>query len=420
MIEGVATMAAGALALTAAIFHAALHFASPARLEEINDRAAHHRSLPDLEDAAAAAAAVKIILYAFLAFTITLWAVERFPASPSRYVWGGLASITGVAVVEVLALFLAGRHSGRGLYRLIGLVGSFAAVGSVLLGVGLGISGFLAKLSGRAEPVPPEEAADQEMLDALSEGEREGVIHDQEREMIESIIEFKDVEVSEVMTPRTQLTTVNAEKTLRETLGTIIDSGHSRLPVWWDNTDNVVGVLYVKDILKCVERGLDAPVRSLMREPHFVPETKMVRELLQEFRKAAVHMAIVLDEYGGTSGVVSIEDILEEIVGEIEDEYDEAEPPDVQKTGPREAVVAGDAPVDEVNEELGIRISEDEEYETVAGYVLFRTGRIPSSGEVFEWENLRFRVLEADERKIEHLSIEILEPDMPYPNRRGG
>jgi len=134
----------------------------------------------------------------------------------------------------------------------------------------------------------------------------------------------------------------------------------------------------------------------------------MVRELLQEFRTTTVHMAIVLDEYGGTSGIVTIEDIIEEIVGEIEDEYDEHEPPDIHKTGPRQAVVAGDAPVDEVNDQLGIEISEDEEYETIAGHILFRTGRIPAAGEVFEWENTRFTILEADQRRITRLAIEVI------------
>jgi CBS domain containing-hemolysin-like protein len=320
-----------------------------------------------------------------------------------------LASAAAVTVIELVALVVSGYHKGRMLFGLLPVVSALSAPGERLEAAATAVAGFLARLAGLTPPPPPDEAAEDEILDAVSEGEREGVIGDHQREMIESIIEFTDVEVTEVMTPRTELTTIDADISLREALPITVSSGHSRLPVHAENTDNLVGVLYAKDILQFVSPDrLDAPARSIMRAPYFVPETKMVRELLQEFRTTTVHMAVVLDEYGGTAGIVTIEDIIEEIVGEIEDEYDEHEPPDVRKIGPRRAVVEGDAPVDEVNEALGIEIDEEEDYETIAGYVLFQIGRIPKAGEILDLDGLRITVIEADERRIERLAIEVI------------
>lgn len=398
----------GAAALAAALFHRAVASASPARLEELNDNLKSYAALPDLADAAVVSGALKVAMYAMFVSAVTRAASGNAPGAPLGWTAAATVALAGLAICEALALVAAGYHSGRMLYRLLPVVAAFALGGRAILRAGGAAAGFLARLAGREAPPAPEEAAEDEILDAVSEGERLGVIEDQEREMIESIIEFKDVEVAEVMTPRTELTTIDGDSSLRAMLPTAISSGHSRLPVWSGNADNVVGVLYVKDILKYMDSPaqLDEAVRSIMRAPSFVPETKMVRELLQEFRASSVHMAIILDEYGGTSGIVTIEDILEEIVGDIEDEYDEYEPPDIRSTGRGRAVVMGSAGVDEVNDELGTQLSESDEYETVAGYVLFRTGRIPAKGEVFEWEGVRFSVLDADERRIDTLAVE--------------
>jgi CBS domain containing-hemolysin-like protein len=410
--------------------------ASPSRLEEINEERGRYAQLPDLDAALLPLGAVKLLLYALFVSVTTIevvhtlvlkrWATSpEFAAdhsrwwtevglSPADYALVAVLMMALLAFAELIAIIVAGYHKGRLLYRLLPLVSAFAGPGAAVEEALTAVAGFFARLAGLEAPPPPLEAAEDEILDAVSEGEREGVIEDHQREMIESIIEFRDVEVTEVMTPRTELTMIDAEMTLRQGLPVAVSSGHSRLPVLAENADNVIGVLYAKDILQFVTPdGLDAKVRSIMRAPYFVPETKMVRELLQEFRTTTVHMAIVLDEYGGTAGIVTIEDIIEEIVGEIEDEYDEHEPPDVRKIGPRRAVVEGDAPVDEVNEALAVEISEDEEYETIAGYVLFKIGRIPAAGETFEFEGLRLGILEADERRIKRLSVQVLDADAP-------
>ncbi len=409
-----------ALSLVAALFHRALRSASPARLEELNDTYRSYGELPDMDDATAAAEVLKLGTYAVLVSFISIRTFTALEGAAAAYIGAVAASAAAVAVCEATALVGAGHHSGRVLYRMLPLVSAFASAGTGMLAAGAALGGFFARLFGQEAPLAPDEAAEEEMLDAVSEGERQGVIEDQEREMIESIIEFKDAEVAEVMTPRTQLTTLSADMNLQETLPTIVASGHSRLPVWSENADNIVGVLYVKDILRHIDApgGLDVTVRSVMRAPYFVPETKMINDLLQEFRATNIHMAIVLDEYGGTSGIVTIEDILEEIVGEIEDEFDGYEPPDIRIVGKGRAFVAGHTPVDEVNEALGTKLSENDEYETIAGYVLFRTGKIPRPGETFEWEGAIFRILEADERHIERLTVEVSERTLGPVDRK--
>ncbi|MHC4713089.1 MAG: hemolysin family protein [Planctomycetota bacterium] len=395
------------LSFAVAVLHRALRSASPSRLEEINERLGRYRALPDLEDAAVASGAARLVSYSLLACSVCIFAGERLPASGFRPLISVAGAAAAIGACEAFALIAAGYHSGEILYQMLSLVGVLAHFGAAVHIVGGAVAGFLAKLAGKSAPPVGEEAAEEEMFDAVSEGEREGVIEDHQREMIESIIEFKDVEVSEIMTPRTDINSINADRTLREVLDSVVAMGHSRLPVWSDDADNIVGILYAKDILRHVTPDrLDDKVRDVMRPPSFVPETKMVRELLQEFRSTTIHMAVVLDEYGGFSGVVTIEDIIEEIVGEIEDEYDERTPPEVKKTGPRQVLVAGEAPVDDVAEALGLELTEGEEYETIAGYILYRTGRIPRVGETFEWEGAVFRIVEADERRVNRLLVE--------------
>lgn len=257
-----------------------------------------------------------------------------------------------------------------------------------------------------------EEARD-EILDKVSEGEHEGAIDDEERDMIESIIEFRDREVSEVMTPRTSVVSLSAETPLDEAIRTIESSGHSRVPVWRDSIDNVIGVLYAKDILSLTrdEGGQLPPLDTVLRTPQFIPETTKVMGLLRRLRSEKVHLAIVLDEYGGMSGLVTIEDVLEEIVGDIRDEYDqkedqEAEP--IQKRDDGSASLSAQLRIDELNEALSVEIPEEEGYDTLGGFLFSRMGRIPEVGDTFDLGPLHFQVEDADARRIKrvHLVVE--------------
>jgi len=253
-------------------------------------------------------------------------------------------------------------------------------------------------LAGR-KPVTEEEI--HELMDA---GEEEGLINEEENEMIRSIFALRDTVVREIMVPRTDMASVSLNATFRDVLSSIIDCGHSRIPVFDGTIDNIVGLVYAKDLLKCW--GLDesaVELRKILRSPYFIPETKNLEELLHEFKKKRIHIAIVIDEYGGTSGLVTIEDLLEQIVGDIQDEYDLEEEWLVEGED-GDAVVDARLPIEEMEEHFGIEIERDK-FDTVGGLIVHLTGRIPAEGEVVEIAAIRLTVLEADERKIKKVSI---------------
>lgn len=253
-------------------------------------------------------------------------------------------------------------------------------------------------LSGRKR-ITEEEI--QEIIDA---SEEEGLINQEENEMIRSIFELRDTVVREIMVPRTDMASVPADASVGQVLDTIIGCGHSRIPVYDGTVDNIVGLIYAKDLLKYWGIG-DATItlRRIMRPPYFIPETKNLEELLQEFKRKRVHIAIVIDEYGGTSGLVTIEDLLEQIVGDIQDEYDVEEEWLVEETD-GSVVVDARLPIEELEEHFGIEIERDK-FDTVAGLIFHLTGRIPQIGEEIESEELRMTVLEASERTIKKVRI---------------
>ncbi len=253
-------------------------------------------------------------------------------------------------------------------------------------------------LSGRRK-ITEEEI--QELIDA---GEEEGLINEAENEMIRSIFTLRDTVVREIMVPRTDMACVPVDATLREVLSEIIACGHSRIPVFDGTIDNIVGLIYAKDLLKYWGMAESAVgMRRIMRSPYFIPETKNLEELLHDFRKKRVHIAIVIDEYGGTSGLVTIEDLLEQIVGDIQDEYDlEEEWLEEQPDG--SVVVDARLPIEELEEHFGIEV-EREKFDTVGGLIFHLIGRIPAIGEEVTTDAIRLTVLEADERKISKVRI---------------
>ncbi|MGE5608857.1 MAG: hemolysin family protein [Bacillota bacterium] len=264
----------------------------------------------------------------------------------------------------------------------------------------------------RAEPEP--EQVEKDILSAVEEGEKEGIVGTEEREIIESVIEFHDTQTAQTMTARPEIVAVEVGATLEEVKQTIEESGHSRLPVYDGTLDHIVGILYARDLLKHL--GLpthEFDIRSAIRPAVFVPETKPLRDLLDEFRQQKVHIAIVLDEYGGTAGLVTIEDILEELVGEISDEHEPQGPAMLKKLS--QTTFESDARVyiDEINHQLGLNLPEDQGYDTVGGFVSTTLGRIPQKGTTFEHGGARFTVLEAEPQRVKQLRIELL----PQPVR---
>jgi putative hemolysin len=241
-------------------------------------------------------------------------------------------------------------------------------------------------------------------------GEQQGLIEGDERRLLQSIVDFGNTLVREVMTPRPDMVAIRADATYDELRALFREQEYSRIPVYKENLDNIVGFVFIKDLLR-----LDAPesgqaplqpdLGRFIRPATFVPETKRVAEMLKEFQRKQVQIAIVVDEYGGTAGLVTIEDLLEEIVGEIRDEYDvETEP--VVDEGQGSFVFSAKVNIDEVRDRLGVEI-EPEGFETVGGYVLTRVGRVPAVGETFEIDGLQVEVLEAERRRIHKVRMRL-------------
>jgi putative hemolysin len=246
-------------------------------------------------------------------------------------------------------------------------------------------------------------------------GRESGNIHEEEKEMINNIFEFNDKDVSEIMTHRTNIVSLDVEADYAEVLEVAIHEKYTRIPVYEDNIDNIVGILHIKDLLYHAAEGLSQPfsLRNMIRPPCFVPESKSIDSLLREMKRDRIQMSVVIDEYGGTAGIVTIEDLLEEIVGNIQDEYDEEELEIVRKDETT-WLVSGMADLDEVGDAVGVRFP-DEDYETLAGFVISLLGWIPDENQVAEvtYENLTLKVMEMDEKRISTIQVTVTPPVLP-------
>jgi CBS domain containing-hemolysin-like protein len=278
---------------------------------------------------------------------------------------------------------------------------------------------FFDEVIRRLAGVPQEDARTQademerEILNVVSEGEAQGAFDEEEKEMIESIIDLRDAQVAEIMTPRTEIEALPAGATLSEVKRLVMEKGHSRIPVYEDTIDRVLGILYAKDLL-AIEESDAFDVTRVMRQALYIPESKRIRDLLHEFQEKKLHIAIVLDEYGGTAGLVTIEDILEELVGEIVDEYEPEEPEALRRIDDHTVEVDARMRIDEINDELDISLPEEEDYETIGGFMFSSLGRIPAVGETWQQDNVRIQVTAAEPRRIHRLRICV------EPRRNGG
>jgi magnesium and cobalt transporter len=247
---------------------------------------------------------------------------------------------------------------------------------------------------------PSEDSAQQP---ASENGSEEGSISEEEgRELLQSIVDFTETLVREVMTPRPDIVAVRQDASLSELRAIFREEQYSRMPVYRDNLDNIVGIVFVKDLV-ALPPGAEPPMTTLMRSAYFVPESKRVSELLKEMQRRQAQMAIVVDEYGGTAGLATIEDLLEEIVGEIRDEYD-VESETVVEESPGTFVFSGKVNVDEMRERVGVEI-EREGFETVGGFLLSHLGRMPYVGETFDVDGLSVEVLEVERRRIAKVRV---------------
>ncbi len=255
---------------------------------------------------------------------------------------------------------------------------------------------------------------EEELLTAVEISEEEGVIKEEEKRLIHHIFEFGDTIVREVMMPRPDMVCISETVPLNEALEIVVNEGHSRFPVWQDNVDNIVGILYARDLLGMVaKKTMDAKVKDLMRPAIFVPETKRVADLLREIQQERVHLAVVIDEYGSTAGLVTMEDLLEEIVGEIYDEYDSAVD-EIETLGEGRLRVDGRAPVDDVSEYFRIELDYPE-VDSIGGLMLELFGRVPSRGENIESDGLMFKIEKVTGKRVRTVMITRAEADEDEP-----
>ena len=257
-----------------------------------------------------------------------------------------------------------------------------------------------------------------EVVQYLRDAGQRGIVEGDALAMLEGVLGVADIQVRDIMVPRAQMTVLNRDDESETLLRTVVESGHSRFPVMDDDREKIVGVLLAKDLLRLSVqddvRKFD--IKEFMRPAVFVPESKRLNVLLREFRRSRVHMAIVADEYGGVAGLVTIEDVIEQIVGDIDDEHDVDEDVNIRKDGDRQYIVRGQTPIDEFNEYFQSELSDDE-FDTVAGLVMKQLGRLPRRGETVQLADCELKVMRFDRRRIDTMRLTAPRDIVPREDR---
>ena len=374
------------------------------------------RTVDRSEDLTLVAAVLRMILNTLLALAALELALHLSQKPLASY-----AIAAGIACVITFFCSVAFPHSlaTNASAEIVGLfvrpLHAMRWVASPVMGLMRGIDSLVRNATG-AEPIPEAEEIEQEILSVVEEGEKEGVVDEQEREMIESVIEFRDTTASQIMTSRPEVVAIEQSATLRQVKQTIEESGHSRIPIFSGTLDQIVGVLYARDLLQHLgETSQNFDIKSAMRPAFYVPETKAVRDLLRDFRVQKIHIAIVLDEYGGTAGLVTIEDVLEELVGDISDEHEGVEPDMFTRVS--ENVIEADAllEIEQLNRLTSLALPEDAGYTTLGGFVSTTVGRIPEVGSTVDYQGNKFTVLDAEPQMIKRIRIELAPQTVAQP-----
>ncbi len=266
------------------------------------------------------------------------------------------------------------------------------------------ITKVLVRIFGGKAQVKGPFVTEEELKMLVSVGEEEGVLEEEEREMIHGIFEMGDMRVREIMVPRTDLVAIDVTRPVEEAVALVSKHGHTRIPSYEGNLDHIVGILYAKDLLRALNHDGGKTLREIARKPYFTPESNKVQDVLRDLRKNRVHMAIVVDEYGGTAGAVTIEDIIEEIVGPIQDEYDVGEEDEIQFISPNEVVLDGRVSVDDVNDLLKLHIA-GEDFDSIGGYVLNQLGAAPKVGATLTVGDAELRVEAVQGTRIKKVRI---------------
>jgi putative hemolysin len=332
-----------------------------------------------------------------------------------------IALISAGLIVSIFAVALPlswARYHGESLLaRSIPLLHTLLTLFTPIVGALAALDPIVRRMSGADQHRNGVEISD-EVLSVVEEHEDNGKVDESQRQMIEAVFDFSSTTAGEIMTPRTDVIGLELGASQEQIRQVVLEHGHSRIPVYEESLDHIVGILYAKDLIGYLGSSEPVNLRKVLRDVLMVPESKSVRDLLSDFKARKVHIAIVLDEYGGTAGLVTIEDIIEELVGDIQDEYEQAEEePGLRKIDEKTADVDARMHIDDLNDELGIELPEDEDYDTVGGFVFSTLGHIPEVGERFEFEHVGFTVTDAERTKVKRVLVELLDqaraPDEP-------
>jgi len=345
----------------------------------------------------------------------TLLVLSMFPEGDSA----GIAAAISTGVMTILILIFgeitpkvqASQSVHKIFNRTISIVTFLSYALSPIIWLLIKISNFFIWLTGGKRVIDPPFITEDEIVYAMQVGEKEGVIELEERKMLTRALGLKDTNVKEIMIPRVDMVAIDEDDDLNSIISLVTEEGYSRYPVYRESIDNVIGLLYAKDILKTIdEKGPDfltrVTAREIVRQPFFVPETKKIDDLLQEFKDNLIHMAIVVDEYGGTEGLVTIEDIIEEVMGEIMDEFDEDEETGIEKIGENSYIIDAKVPINDIEREIDIEFPETE-FESVGGYLFEVFEKVPEVGEEIDVNGFHFKILAASKSKIEKIKLTI-------------
>jgi putative hemolysin len=360
-----------------------------------------------------AAAVAAAILGPALAVRLSDWHIPH-PIWVAATLATLVAALFNITVGELIPYSYAQRHPQRAARLVAGPIRVFVTVFSVLASIALAVSNALIRPFGLTASFGAPLITEEELQTLLEAGARSGAIEQGEKEIIQNVISFGDTDVRHVMTPRIDMRALDVGQDIDTMVALILESGHSRIPVYEGSVDVIVGIVHAKDLLPLLATNTrDVSLREVARAPLVVPENKRIDELLEEFRRSNTQLAIVQDEYGGTAGLVSIEDLLEELVGEIKDEYDREEPL-LERVDDETWIVDGRMGIDDVNEQLGLELPE-EEFDTIGGFVFGLFGRQPREGESTRHGSALFTIAKTDGRRIQTIRLQRCQPEEPEP-----
>lgn len=324
-----------------------------------------------------------------------------------------LAIVTGIMTVLILIFGeitpkIMAKNNSKGFSKLvIGPMYYFGLLMKPIVKILMWTSILIGRILGVEVKTENIMFTEEDLISFVNVGEAEGIIEEEEKEMIHSIVGLGETNAKEIMTPRTSMFAVEGNKTLDDIWEEMIEAGFSRIPVYEETIDNIIGVLYTKDVLNYLKaHSTDTQVKELVREAYYVPETKSIIEILQEFKSKKVHIALVLDEYGGIGGVLTIEDLLEEIVGEIRDEFDNEEEESIKEIDDNRYEIDAMLDIETINKSLNIDLPISEDYESLGGLIMSELGKIPAIGDIVDFQDVKLVVVEVEKMRVSKVEIQ--------------